>query len=487
MLLYIGIVLTPLLLTLGLVRILLKTDLNHYHPAWSDEVIYWQEIITFKEVGFNGGYFSIGEAIAKSDFSHFGTHGPVFAVIYGGMARLLGWSQTSGPYFNLLLVSLALLTLLLINKPDRTQSIFILLLTVFSYPVLLYLPSTMQESLIQTLAILLAAVLIRLTIGKPAGTGTKIFSIVILIVACLIKITFVFAAFPIIYLLTRRWTKKGLLISAILTILFSICMYAIFNNWTSALPDWVFAQLAGSQASLGEKIRLVFDHSVQNLVRYFSIPGSDLVIEVIFRYQYLAVMLICILALRKHKTLMVSVLFLLGAIFAAMIMVYDVKWFRDYRTLAPMLMIAMYSLAFCANSTKIKRYMAIFLFSNAITIWIFCVAYREMHLKQFVAEWDPAMKVYSEPFSRMEYTPEADPWCNSILSLLPSKENIGSIQPGLGVNLLLDPQVKMEVIRSHYLFVPKEFLVRQGLEDSCATIFEADGKILCERVDDACP
>ena len=79
---YAGIAILPILASIALVRITLHSRLADFHPAWSDEVIYWQSINTFKEYGFNGGYFTFEELPAESGRIQMGTHGAAFAIIY---------------------------------------------------------------------------------------------------------------------------------------------------------------------------------------------------------------------------------------------------------------------------------------------------------------------------------------------------------------------------------------------------------------------
>lgn len=483
---YAAIILMPWLLTLILTGVILKSNLMKYHPAWSDEVIYWQEIATFKEVGFKGGYFSIGENVAASPFSHFGTHGPVFPVLYGSMGRILGWTRTSGPVINLIVVSLALMILLLLNKPGKIQSIFILLTLVFAYPLLLYLPTTMQEGLIQAFAIVLAVFIIRLSSSKPAGLALKIFAAAVLTAACLLKITFVLAAFPIFFLLRSKRSTGWFILSSVTAVLFCLGMYGIFTYWTGPSPDWMFHDLAAAHAPLNEVVTTVLKYAGKNLGNYLSLSGTNQTIETVFNYQYLAMIIICAVLLRKQKTLLVSTLFVLASTLVITILFYDVRWFCGYRTLAPFLLMAMLVLAFCVERIPVRGLYLVFLITNLLAAGVFLRTYREIHPDQFADEWDPEMKVYSAGFSQLRYDPDADAWCNSIAGISPSGENIGSIQPGLGINLLFDYPGHIERIRSHYLFMPVEYLKDFGLADSCQVIQEAEGNVICERTDDGC-
>src|SRR5260221_6993261 len=70
-------------------------------PSWNDDVNYWNDIACFTRAGFGAGYCVVDERPAPAKWSHFGPHGPVFPLLYGLPARVVGWHPTSGPFFNL--------------------------------------------------------------------------------------------------------------------------------------------------------------------------------------------------------------------------------------------------------------------------------------------------------------------------------------------------------------------------------------------------
>ena len=84
----------PAATILVLIHLLFGTTIFHDHPStqlvWNDEIYYWHQIATFKRAGFNGGYYTYQEVPAPN-LSHFGTHGPMFPMIYGVLGYLVGW------------------------------------------------------------------------------------------------------------------------------------------------------------------------------------------------------------------------------------------------------------------------------------------------------------------------------------------------------------------------------------------------------------
>ncbi|MBC7814473.1 MAG: hypothetical protein H7175_25175, partial [Burkholderiales bacterium] len=137
-------------------------SLSDYVPLSSDEVLFWHQIDTFREVGFNGGYYSINEVPAAAAFSHFYTKGPLFPALYGTAARLTGWQLDTGVTFNLIVVTLALAIFIAITRPNHAQLIALGLVIVTFWPLMSTIPLIMQEAFQSALALILAAIFYRI-------------------------------------------------------------------------------------------------------------------------------------------------------------------------------------------------------------------------------------------------------------------------------------------------------------------------------------
>src|SRR4051812_3924309 len=81
-LLLLMIVLAPAIVTYLLMSVRLHVQLTNFIPQWNDEVSYWHQVLTFKTVGFNGGYYAVYEVPPAASFTHFYTHGPWYPMIY---------------------------------------------------------------------------------------------------------------------------------------------------------------------------------------------------------------------------------------------------------------------------------------------------------------------------------------------------------------------------------------------------------------------
>jgi hypothetical protein len=124
--------------------------------VFNDEAHYWNEVDSFARVGFRGGYFVVNERPAAAGWTRFGPHGPAFPVLYGSLARVLGWREASGPLFNVLALWAGSAVWLWLCRPDTPRLLAAILLTATFWPCLLFIPSTMQEPFHCAIAFVLA-------------------------------------------------------------------------------------------------------------------------------------------------------------------------------------------------------------------------------------------------------------------------------------------------------------------------------------------
>src|SRR5207244_265238 len=140
-----------------LIKIFFDRSILDLIPIWWDEVLYWIEINSFVNVGFQGGFTSVNEWGAPAAFLHFGAHGPAYPILYGFLATLFGWRNYSAPIFHLALIGIAASTWIAACRPRLIQLISAAFIIATFYPLLLYAPSTMQEGLHFALAIAFAS------------------------------------------------------------------------------------------------------------------------------------------------------------------------------------------------------------------------------------------------------------------------------------------------------------------------------------------
>src|SRR5262245_38029134 len=116
----------PVLETLFLLRGIggsLQTFVPTYSGVYNDALGYWRTVLTFSQVGFQGGYYTFNELPAPASFTHFYVYGPMYPLIYGTLGRVFGWYPVTGVIINLGLVSAAIVGFITLTRPDKRQLI----------------------------------------------------------------------------------------------------------------------------------------------------------------------------------------------------------------------------------------------------------------------------------------------------------------------------------------------------------------------------
>lgn len=481
------IALTPALVTSLLVSSQLGARLPVFHPAWSDEVINWQEVNTFKQVGLNGGYFTYEEQTAASEPLHFGNHGAAFPILIGSLARVFGWDLNSGPFYNLAFLAVALFFAMWMLKPNPFQSLLILLLVALAYPVLLYAPSTMQESLMHALGILVGAFILKLSAPGTKPWWLKALAMLVVLMAGLLRLTWVVAFVPLIFLMKEKKSIGWAVVSVVLSAVIIAALYKVFSWWTAPYPDFFVLKLLEPGLGLAQRAGLLFGHIGQNLKNTFSFAAPSTGSEILFRYQFVALMILLVLAFKRNKMAAGSGLFILATSFLMVLAFYDVSRFRDYRIFAPLMLTGWLVYLLTLKSPREWRSLLAYalIASNLLGIKLFLADY-QMHLNQFAAGWDPVGETYTPAFESIAFLPDGDPWCNSLLSDRFSGENLNTLPAGIGLNFFNDPARMIAPIRSHFVFTAPKNLETWGIADACEVLFDGGEMVLCAQSTDGC-
>jgi hypothetical protein len=135
----------PLLVHL-LVRVCFGEPIASFRPSPNDELAYWHQIATFSHVGFQGGYYTLGEVTNRSGVTPFGPHGPGFAVLYGTVGALFGWYRHSIVLLNLAVIALAAALFVGLNRLSTVRLWLCGVTLVTFWPVLFWAPTGMQEA-----------------------------------------------------------------------------------------------------------------------------------------------------------------------------------------------------------------------------------------------------------------------------------------------------------------------------------------------------
>jgi len=212
----------PILLTVLFLSHTGLGQITDYVPGVpNDTVGYWHYILTFSEVGFNGGYYSPDESITPIDFIRFDVHGPMFPIIYGSVARLIGWQPYTGTIINLVFLSSTLFAFMFVARLDHIQIIVLGILVGSYWPLQLTLPIIMQETFHYSMSLLIAAIIACLLLQPNINKKVVVVFAIFIFIVSLVRFSWALIYVPVLILALRPLNWKRLiwafLISATLT------------------------------------------------------------------------------------------------------------------------------------------------------------------------------------------------------------------------------------------------------------------------------
>jgi hypothetical protein len=465
------VILAPAFITSLLVRLYFGASLYDFFPgASNDEMDYWYETFTFSKVGFKGGYQTFEEHPALAKFSHFESHGPMYPMVYGTLARIFGWHTHSAPLFNLAFVTLAVLIFIYVVKPNRKQLVMLGLVLVTFWPLLLFLPTNMQEALHQAIAIILAAMFYRLISSKDqVSFKFKYLFFFLILFASLFRPTWSFLFIPFFVLFYKDKSIRNLSYGILKGTLWIIISFLVSFYWNAPYPNEFLTRVAQLlTASIPNGIHFFLVHAKSNLIRLASLHKVN-ALEILQKYQILYLLLLYtivgiylwICELRKKelgrlpetKWEILFQLYNLGIILIAVVLFYDVSELRDYRVCAPYLLV---TLLLLVALDKKSWLVGLIIFSNLIFISFFQKTYKERLLNNFIYDRQSVVSFQKSVKDLIVYKENSNPWCNTLLSFIlpePLPYQYAGLPPGLGVSYVYFPKQLQTPIKSKYLLL----------------------------------
>lgn len=481
------VVLTPLFSTQILLRVLIHSDLSHFQLNWNDEITYWQEVNAFKTAGFNGGYFSTEELVASLSFFHFGTHGPIYAIIVGFLARIFGWTLRSGPWFNIVFLSLALLIFLLLTRPDLRSKLFLIPTFLSVSTILFYIPSAMRESFIGALAIILGGVLIQLSKKKENPVIVPLLGVLTATVLSLLRINWVLVFYPLIYLIKPQRNLKWFFLSAIIASAVSVLLIEFYMLSTSPYPYLFLYQLTHFEPfTLRGFLHFFVDHFITNCKDYVSLSSSMNSMEILQRYTTLILVAAMGLFVWKKQYQFIIPLFILVGEILATFALDAVGTMGDLRILAPYLIISLLFLVANLQSKEVTATLLLSFVFNLAFLPIFIFNYQSVFAGIHFPGKSTDKASASSALAGLTYQPGKDPWCNSILTDIIATPDLLSVPGGMGVNVIIYQDYLTLPVHSHYLYIDPARLPSLELGNRVEILAVEGEKTLYAQTDDGC-
>jgi len=215
---------------------------------WHDEVWYFNEISVFRTAGWQGGYTVSHEWPAKVSAVRFGSHGPFFPALYGAITRVTGLPIAAIPLLNAGFLVLASAVWVACCRPTTRQAALAAFLALTFWPLVLYVPTSMQEVLHLAIGIALAGLAV-LLVRRPGSRIVLGAAFCLVIAAAQLRVTWALAVVPLLWVAyrprdVRQWLLLGTAAAAFIGPLFLEGMLT-----TSPYPNFVADRPEGAKNS----------------------------------------------------------------------------------------------------------------------------------------------------------------------------------------------------------------------------------------------
>ncbi|RVX44560.1 putative membrane protein DUF2142 [Nonomuraea polychroma] len=449
------IAISPALAVTFLVWHYFDRSLLAYVPVWTDEVDYWHQVATFRAVGFAGGAYGVNEAEAKLAFLRFGSHGPAFPMLLAGISAIAGWRPFSVPLINLAVMGAAIFGYLALIRVGWVRAALTGALVLTFWPVMLYLATTMPETIHQGMAIVLAGLFFLLIRRGPTASRTPfIASVVVLTLACLLRPTWALLFVPLFFLRGATLTGRQLVRAALKGGFIVVAASGLFSLVSTPYPKLYSELIELTLNSPLTGVKLLLQNFWLNVQR---LAESDW-LELGLWAALLAIVAAAVVRVVRHlrqgtidhdENCAAGAFHLLNLLPVTVLVIgmYDTVDSCDYRFLAPHVLLS----ALLALARSEHAIVIIALAANLALAGAFRAGFLELHQQHFLPATDPKTTALGR---YIEYKPHASVWENTILfdftNFVPGLVNVPA---GVGLNLYAGLD---HPIRSRYLLITKQ-------------------------------
>jgi hypothetical protein len=479
----------PLLVATLLLAALCGGGLWDCEPAWHDETWYFNEIAVFESQGWQGGYTISHEMPARAPWNHFGTHGPFGPLVYGTFARFTGMHLATIPILNAILLVLGSVFWVACCRVDVRRSWMAALVAITFWPLILYIPTSMQEGLHFSIAFVLAALSV-LLIRNRDNRWLLALTLAAVAAAAQIRVTWALAAVPALWIALRpqnRW-QIGLFAASSLSFVGVLFLEAVVL--VSPYPNFMKTVLDGAANAPFKTCGLIFLHTLKGIEHYLA-PNHDTLIEIAFRFQTIMLVAVAIYQLREHyrhrtpqrvsvandgsqasleSTAYAFALWSVVCIVGFVLVFYDVRNWRDYRVIAPHVLLALLVMVSFGAVHWLKRHMVL---TMAVSVFV-VLQFAEFHRPRVAFDASQVATFAEEVGKVMPYERGASPWDNTLLVDMHSMNapELLTLPGGIGISTVIKWDQQAWPPRSKYLLLDRERAAKVGIPTSMQKVAE---------------
>lgn len=427
------------LLPLAVVSFLLHSyfdkTLFGFVPSFpNDEVMYWLQSSAFSAKGFGTGYFVVNEIPAPASFTHFAVHGPMYPATMAVFGKLLGgWHPWTGAVLNALFITVGLILFVRLTRLSRRDT-WITGITVASFgPVILLMPSNMQEGLHQAVGIILATLFVLLFRYGPKRKFIAGFYL-FLGVACLLRASWILLLLPLLFLTLpdRRWRPYAAVgITGVSFIFISFVWKLICAPQPGG--GTIFVRVLTFQASPV----MWWNYIKFNLGRLFE--GEPLEFAGRFMMVGVCAVLLAYLAGRRrtftNERPLILALYNLLSVVTTTILVYIVGEWGDYRVWSAHLLVSI--LLMLAMEPRVGRIVCLVTMLCGLP-WVpkFLETFKGRREANFAADPSSTGRFANVSRTHLRFDEEVGPWCNTVdvVDYPYVYPEMAGLTPGIGIS-----------------------------------------------------
>jgi len=336
------------------------------------------------------------------------------------------------------------------------------------WPLLLFLPTSLQEGLHLAVAVFLAAALRPLLDGREASRALCASLLVILVAASLMRPSWGLLLPPVFVLVFGGawWRRQVLAVAGAVALAAAIVAAFVYTAAPFGREQFIFVKVARLQ----EGASALLTRTATNASRFVD-DGSAL--EVRGRFLVLALALACaILATRaRPRRELAFNAYNLGSILIAAVLAYVFGPWADYRVFAAPLLLSALLLA-SSTATAPRRLALIVLLAQLASVSPFMEAFRGLGESY---RYDAArIEAFGAAARRaVVFNAGQDAWCNTLVSVNPPYfyPEMVALPPGIGVTMLFGSWgAPRPALRSRYVLLDPEDLRRWSLGTPTITL-----------------
>ena len=402
----------------------LQADLRQFLPlGWNDQTWMWHQVLTFRDLGFNGGYYVVNEMPAAAQFSHFSSWGPVFPMMLGTLSRLTGWEPYTGILINIVLLTLTIGVFLTRMPFDRTQIVLTGLVLLTLTPVLMYVLTISQESFHQSAAFVVAALFYVLLTKQNVPRYVRWGFLLFLLFLTILRLSWVIFLVPLFIIGTFRPGKRGVVLALVLSGLIAIPIYIFIGYISAPGGNFLFTILrtlsTNPLGAIGNLLLLTVDN-----IYHFLLPLNGFTNDFVQAVQFVLLMVIlAILGLQYFRAPKRSSATQFGAdsrfnlynlVIIFILALFFYRWNGFYRIFGVHLLVTLLLLIGFKHYQIVGAFVIVGLIGMPVFLYNYQRQYTSLFHQDRAALQLETMRATFE--QDMVYQPETtNAWCNTVL------------------------------------------------------------------------